>query len=632
MILYIEVSTKTEGGFTMSKHLLFCLFSFVLFLFSSVWAGIIHVPGDQPTIQAGITAAATGDLVLVAEGTYYENINFMGKAIIVASKFYLDQKEKHIRKTIINGSRPSNPDLGSVVSFTSGEDTNSVLCGFTITGGTGTFENTPPFIVREGGGVICLASGAKVIHNIITNNKSENGLTGLGWGGGFASSPPWIPTYVILENNILEGNKVTGSFLSGGGGASFCSSGRIVNNTFIRNTVTAEEGSAGGGGLIVQSWSYPTPPNEVYMSGNIIIHNKALQSKTATNWLGGHAGGLSILGSKGLYVNNIIQHNEVNAVNLSGGAGVVFDYPPDELYFRNNIVSHNTYSGTGGCFGGGFAIWDGSPTIENNLFEKNYATYGGGGWIGDLFSFAKIVNNTISKNYAELQGGGIYTKNSAATVMNSILWNNEAPEGPEIYVESGTIDITYSDVKGGWTGTGNMNVNPRLFGPLQFLGFRSPCIDAGNPENMYNDLESVFRPGYAQLPARGTVRNDMGAYGGPGASGWWNFFNFAKEIPAVEYEEQQIFAENREKTFQVSSYPNPFNNQTTISFELPYDDFVSLKIFNVLGQEVANLVSGKLQAGSHKYAWNAADAASGIYFYRLEVNGKMIQNKLILMK
>jgi hypothetical protein len=615
----------------MCRKILFV--SFIIGMASMAFGNIINVPAEQPTIQDGINAATTGDVVLVAEGTYYENINFMGKAITVASKFYLDRKEKHIRKTIINGSQPSNPDSGSVVSFVSGEDTTSVLCGFTITGGTGTLEmfpGNPP--IREGGGIYCLASGAKIVHNIIKNNKSEMGAAGMSWGGGLSITPPWVPMYVILENNVFENNFVTGSIMCGGGGVSFSCSGRIVKNTFIHNTIYAEDGSAGGGGLIIQSWNPPTPPNEVYMSGNVITHNKALQSETATFWIGGLAGGLSILGSKGVYVNNVIQHNEVNAANSSYGAGVVFDYPPDDLYFRNNIVSHNLFSGAGPCYGGGFAIWDGSPVIENNVFEKNHATYGGGGWIGDAFSFTQITNNTIAKNCAEMQGGGIYTKNAAATVMNSILWNNEAPDGPEVYIESGTIDITYSDVKGGWTGTGNLNVNPRLFGPLLFLGFRSPCIDAGNPDPLYNDPESIFLTGHAQLPARGTLRNDMGAYGGPYAAGWWNFFDFAKEVQTMEDGQQEVLAENQEKTFQVSSYPNPFNNQTTIGFELPSDDFVSLKIYNVLGQEVASLVSGKLQAGSHKYVWNAAEVASGIYFYCLEVNGKMYQKKLILMK
>jgi predicted outer membrane repeat protein len=616
----------------MSKYLLCSLLSFIFGLLLSAFADIIYVPADQPTIQDGINVAAAGDVVLVAEGIYYENINFMGKAITVASHFYLDQKEKHIRKTIIDGSQPSNPDFGSVVSFVSGEDTNSVLCGFTITGGTGTLEFFPGFPpAREGGGVICSFSGAKIIRNIITGNKAENGF--ICSGGGLSTGPPFASTHVILENNIFKENTVKGSFITGGGGVSFASSGKVIQNSFIKNTAYALEGSAAGGGLIVQSWD-PTvaPPHEVVVSGNIIMRNKALQDENATNWLGGNGGGMTILGSKGNFTNNIIKHNEVNAVNSSFAPGVLFDFPPDEVYFRNNIVSHNTFNGPGPCFGGGFAIWDGSPVIENNLFEKNYATYGGGGWIGDAFSFAKIINNTITKNHAELQGGGIYTKNAEATVMNSILWNNHAPQGCEIYIESGTINVTYSDVKGGWTGTGNREVNPHLLGMLQFLGFRSPCIDAGNPDPMYNDPENMLRPGYAQLPARGTIRNDMGAYGGPGAAGWWNFFNFAKEVQAMENEQQEVLAEKQEKTFQVSSYPNPFNNQTAIGFELPFDDFVSLKIYNVLGQEVASLVSDKLQVGSHKYGWNAAEVASGIYFYRLEVNGKMYQKKLILMK
>ena len=586
----------------------------------------IHVPADYTTIQAAIDAANNGDIVLVAEGTYYENINFTGKAITVASNFLIDGDTIHINNTIIDGSQPSNPDFGSVVSFTMGEDTNSVLCGFTITGGTGTYEEFPGFPPgREGGGILCSFSGAKIINNIIKGNKAENGFIVM--GGGFASTPPFIPTYVILESNIFEENFVSGSFLTGGGGASFSSSGRIVKNTFINNISYALEGGAAGGGLIVQSWSAPTPPNEVFMSRNIIIHNKALQIETATYWLGGNGGGMTILGSKGEFTNNIIQHNEVNAVNSSFAPGVLFDFPPDEVHFRNNIVSHNTFSGTGACYGGGFSIWDGSPTIENNLFEKNDATFGGGGWIGDAFSFAKIVNNTITKNHAELKGGAIYTKNSEAIVMNSILWNNHAPEGPEIFVESGTINISYTDVKGGWAGTGNMNVNPKMILNLCLLNHNSPCIDAGNPDIMYNDPENPWHPGYALFPSRGLVRNDMGAYGGTGAIDWYDF------LGKTSLDDEEVTASTKIPTeIKINNYPNPFNPQTTIQMELPADGFVSLKIFNVLGQEVATLVSDNHSAGSYKYVWNAGNFASGIYVYRLEANALVLDKKMILLK
>ncbi len=83
---------------------------------------IIHVPGDYPTIQQAIDAAQNGDTVLVADGLYYENINFLGKKpLMVASDFLMNGDTNHIVNTIINGSQPVNPDIGSVVTFESVE-------------------------------------------------------------------------------------------------------------------------------------------------------------------------------------------------------------------------------------------------------------------------------------------------------------------------------------------------------------------------------------------------------------------------------------------------------------------------------------------------------------------------------
>jgi hypothetical protein len=74
------------------------------------------------------------------------------------------------------------------------------------------------------------------------------------------------------------------------------------------------------------------------------------------------------------------------------------------------------------------------------------------------------------------------------------------------------------------------------------------------------------------------------------------------------------------------NYPNPLNPSTTISYDLPTRSVVTLKIFNVLGQEVATLVNGEVQAGRHQVQWDARRLSSGVYFYRLQA-GKFVENK-----
>jgi hypothetical protein len=89
------------------------------------------------------------------------------------------------------------------------------------------------------------------------------------------------------------------------------------------------------------------------------------------------------------------------------------------------------------------------------------------------------------------------------------------------------------------------------------------------------------------------------------------------------------------------NYPNPFNQSTTIEFDLPKTSEVTLQIFNILGEEVATLLSARLTgaagqasllSGSHSVEWDAAHLASGVYLYRLEAEGYVETKKMILMK
>jgi len=81
-----------------------------------------------------------------------------------------------------------------------------------------------------------------------------------------------------------------------------------------------------------------------------------------------------------------------------------------------------------------------------------------------------------------------------------------------------------------------------------------------------------------------------------------------------------------------ANYPNPFNPTTTISYQLAKNSLVRLKIYDVLGREVATLVDSNQQKGSHQITFNASQLASGIYFYRLRAGDKVIVKKMLLMK
>lgn len=80
------------------------------------------------------------------------------------------------------------------------------------------------------------------------------------------------------------------------------------------------------------------------------------------------------------------------------------------------------------------------------------------------------------------------------------------------------------------------------------------------------------------------------------------------------------------------NYPNPFNPSTKISFGLPQRSNVVLKVFNVLGQEVAELVNESLEAGTHSYNFDASKVTSGVYVYSLQTEAGVISKKMTLVK
>jgi parallel beta-helix repeat protein len=577
----------------------------------------IHVPYDVPTIQAGINSASDGNIVLVADGTYLENINFKGKAITVASHFLMDGDSTHIDSTIIDGSQPSHPDSGSVVSFVSGEDTTSILYGFTITGGTGTILYDPYWNLTYmgGGGVFCGYSGARISHNKIEGNNIVTNLNGA--GGGVGVGPIANPFDVILEGNKIQFNTVQANGSVSGGGVTIVSQARILNNIIHGNSCSSVSNISYGGGFMCAS--VPTNRRSIILHGNTITENTGSTSSSIYNSLGG---GIEIWHSIVDIRNNIISNNQLGSPNENYGAGIRIWDSGEGNILENNIISDNTWS-TGTCYGGGIRLFTASPIIQNNIISDNSATNGGGFYVSDT-SNPQIINNTITGN-AAIHGGGIYSTNSYPIVMNTILWDDSAVVGEEIRVSGGSVNVVYTNVDslkifGNWSGIGNINADPLFSDTLYHLSDTSLCIGAAI--DAYNfgsfwcycppyDIYSNPRPD----PAGSNP--DIGACESPHA------------VPTgLKQSEELVLA-----TYHLDqNFPNPFNPSTTIEFDLPKTSEVTLKIFNILGEEVTTLVSDRLSAGSYSYEWDASNLASGVYLYRLEAEGYVETKKMILMK
>ena len=82
----------------------------------------------------------------------------------------------------------------------------------------------------------------------------------------------------------------------------------------------------------------------------------------------------------------------------------------------------------------------------------------------------------------------------------------------------------------------------------------------------------------------------------------------------------------------LQSYPNPFNPSTTIKYEIPEKSIVIIKVYNLLGNEIATLINEEKNSGKHEIEFNATDLPSGTYFYQLQVSEFVETKKMILMK
>jgi parallel beta-helix repeat protein len=223
---------------------LFCLMSFAVLLVtvSTTPAGIIiEVPsGAYPTIQAGIDAAGSGDIVLVYPGMYTgdgnRDLNFLGKAITVRS---IDPNDPCVVAATVIDCNGTEEDHHQGFLFQNGEEPNSVLEGFTI---TKAYARPPLF---PGGGISLVMSNPTIRQCIITNNSEYDAGGGIG-----ALLSDFTLSHCTITNNS--------AYMEGAGIHAFESDFTLSHCTIKNNTITYDgSGPAGGGAGIAFLQSSP---------------------------------------------------------------------------------------------------------------------------------------------------------------------------------------------------------------------------------------------------------------------------------------------------------------------------------------------------------------------------------------
>lgn len=532
-------------GLIKMKKLLIIL---VFFIFKAhVNAATLNVPGTYPTIQAALNSALAGDDILVQPGTYMENITWpttQNLRLISAGD---------ATNTFIDGN-----NTGRVITFPTGQNYNNstIIDGFCIQNGYLNATNSY-------GAAIYAVNCSATFKNLILRNNSIIGAT-RAYGGGIYFSNS---SGAIIDSCEFINNEVNSSFNSHGGALYFTSNStaNITNSTFLdmKGTRVGTSSARCYGGVIyagsgcnliltdieigntdidVSSYIYG---GAIYMDGNTSTLTNVVVTNTKTNGNSGrvYGGGIYYEGGGASTWNNItISDQDINATSyIYGGALYLNNSNPtiNSSFFTrsycDNSVSGRVYGGgvyvNGGTasfskvymtcnetfstsynYGAGFYITNSANvTLTNGLIAHNIITntgpftYGAGIYVGSS-STLNAINTTVtenSRNAGTTNGVGLYNTSSTVNLTNCIFWNNYP--GNEI---AGTAcTITYSDIRGGYAGTGNINALPQFVssGTDYHLQNTSPCIDVATSVGAPTvDLDNNPRPVGAGF--------DMGAF------------------------------------------------------------------------------------------------------------------------
>lgn len=458
-----------------------------------------------------------------------------------------------------------------------------------------------------------------------------NGTTWAELGGGVAGGWDGTCVYALAINgsDVFVG----GDFLTAGGttvngiakwsGSTWSAMGEGVNNSVLAIAINGI-GDVYAGGYFTQAGGVPA-------------------SKIA-KWNG------SAWSALGVGVNNSVYEIAISGIDVYAGG--------DFLY------SGGTYDGDG--------IYTGGGTSVNHIAKWN-----GSSWSA-LGTGVNDGVNAITISGSDLYAGGYFTSAGGASASRIAKWSGSAWSSLDNGVSNGVCAMAICSAEGKLYMGGEFSILNNSIGafnvgtlqdpsnplPVELITFTAHPEGASIVLNWKTATEvnnagfAVQRKAVHGLSFTSETSNlkpetsewiDLSFVEGSGTTNAPKNYSFTDKSAAgkVSYRLKQIDRDGKfeySQTVEVTTsttpkefalmqnYPNPFNPTTMISYQLPVSNHVSLKVFDLLGKEVATLVNDVKEAGTYSTQFDGAKLSSGIYFARLSSNGKSEMKKLLLMK
>ena len=650
----------TRTGSSLPRPVVVILFVASLVLCAASQAVDIHVPGQQPTIQAGIDAADTGDVVILTEALYTGpgnwDLDYGGKAITVRSQ------SGDPTSCVINcQGTHQTPHRGFL--FTSGETSSSVLQGVTVRRG---YHGTQAHIDGKGGGVYCVGASPRFVACRFDSCQAQEYYADAGWGGAvyLGSSTAQFASCTFSDNSA-----------AGYGGAIACGGDPTFTDCVFEN-------------------NYGTWGGAFYMgTGNPVFTDCTFVENESQ----GDGGALDLAGAGTVTLTRCRFEDNSTSYNAGGEGGAIYAFEADLVCNACDFI-HNLGSYAGGAVAGNDAEYY-DCLFCNNWVDRGPGSYGGEGGAVCGWGTVRFERCTLDYN-GGYYASGIYVYGIGTTLdlVQTIITGGR--DGKAVHLQAGpTVTASCTDIWGNnwgnWvddlapleTVNGNLGVDPEYCGSpgswFYQLQSDSPCAPANNTcavligarpvgcdttpvdlaafdVRLVGDVvEAVWRldPRAGEREFRLTARADDLSWRVPVRAGAGGRYTAVDQQPrrggagtvvyTLSCREDDGWLDLRQQTLILSPAgrrielsaprPNPFNPSTSVWYSLARSQHVTLTVHDLSGRRVATLVDGVREAGRFTATWDGRDhagrrVASGTYLLRLTAEDGVTSRRVVMVQ